>query len=115
LDAPCTASGVIRRHPESKQKRQPDDIESIASLQEDMLHALWRCLKPGGTLIYATCSIFPRENEQVIAAFVSQHSDADHQPLSLGCGDTRAFGVQLLPITNGHDGFYYAKLIKNAN
>lgn len=115
LDAPCTASGVIRRHPESKQKRQPADIEAIATLQEDMLHALWGCLKPGGTLVYATCSIFPRENEQVIASFVDQHSDAEHQPLSLGCGDTQAFGVQLLPITNGHDGFYYAKLIKKAN
>ena len=115
IDAPCTASGVIRRHPESKQKRQPEDIDAIANTQQRILAALWPCLAPGGTLIYATCSIFPRENEQVIEAFLADHADATHHPITLDCGDSRSFGVQLLPIKNGHDGFYYAKLTKTAN
>lgn len=115
IDAPCTASGVIRRHPESKQKRQAEDIDAIAKRQLEILTALWPCLAPGGTLVYATCSIFPRENEQVIEAFMAEHPDALHYPLSLGCGDARPYGVQLLPIKNGHDGFYYAKLTKIAN
>jgi 16S rRNA (cytosine967-C5)-methyltransferase len=115
IDAPCTASGVIRRHPESKQKRHEEDIDTIAELQEVMLKALWACLRPGGTLVYATCSIFKRENEQVIEAFLADHPEAIHHAIELDCGDSRPFGVQLLPIKNGHDGFYYAKLTKKAN
>jgi 16S rRNA (cytosine967-C5)-methyltransferase len=115
IDAPCTASGVIRRHPESKQKRQAQDITEIALRQREILTSLWSCLAPGGTLVYATCSIFPDENERVIEAFMEDHPDALHHPLSLGCGESRPFGVQLLPIKNGHDGFYYAKLTKIAN
>lgn len=112
IDAPCTASGVIRRHPESKQKRQPEDIAAIAKKQLQILQALWQCLKPGGTLVYATCSIFKQENEDVIAAFMASNPDAEHQTLNLGCGESRPFGVQLFPMNNSHDGFYYAKMTK---
>jgi len=112
IDAPCTASGVIRRHPESKHKRLPEDINIIAERQGQILQNLWGCLKPGGTLVYATCSVFQQENEEVIATFIANNTDAEHQPLALGCGEARRFGVQLFPKNNGHDGFFYAKMIK---
>jgi 16S rRNA (cytosine967-C5)-methyltransferase len=112
IDAPCTASGVIRRHPESKHKRTPDDIKAIAKKQSLILQNLWLCLKPGGTLVYATCSIFQQENEEIIKQFISKTPDALHVPLSLGCGEARQFGVQLFPKKHGHDGFFYAKITK---
>src|SRR5690606_581676 len=71
LDAPCSASGVIRRHPDIKLLRQPEDISALAKTQLRLLSALWPLLKPGGKLVYATCSIFPEENENIIESFLS--------------------------------------------
>lgn len=112
LDAPCTASGVIRRNPDIKHLRQAEDIHQTAQLQRSILNNLWRMLKSGGTLVYATCSIFPQENEKQIQNFIKENSDATHLPIEAAWGVERPFGRQLFPQQNGHDGFYYAKLIK---
>lgn len=112
LDAPCSATGVIRRHPDIKLLRRPDDIAKLAALQRKLLGELWRTLKPGGILVYATCSVLPQENEHNIAAFLADHSDAEHLAIEAEWGITRPFGRQLLPQHGGHDGFYYAALRK---
>ncbi|HAB74439.1 MAG TPA: 16S rRNA (cytosine(967)-C(5))-methyltransferase, partial [Pantoea sp.] len=108
LDAPCSATGVIRRHPDIKWLRRDRDIAELASLQREILDAIWPHLKPGGTLLYATCSVLPDENEAQIAAFLSRHADARAEALSGGKTD----GLQVFPTTDGGDGFFYAKLIK---
>ena len=77
LDAPCSASGVIRRHPDIKRHRRSEDIPSLVAQQADLLEAVWRTLKPGGRLLYATCSIFPEENSKQIGAFLLEHMDAE--------------------------------------
>lgn len=111
LDAPCSATGVIRRHPDIKWLRRPDDIAQLAALQAQILDALWQQLKPGGTLLYATCSILPDENSSQIKAFLQRTPNARHQPLH--SGDTvEQPGWQLLPGAEQRDGFYYAKLSK---
>ena len=84
----------------------------MAPLQLQMLSALWQTLKPGGQLLYATCSVLPDENEHVIAHFCRQQADATHLPISAQWGLTRSYGRQLLPQTHGHDGFFYALLMK---
>lgn len=112
LDAPCTASGVLRRHPDGKLLKRADDIQQLAALQGKILTAMWPLLKPGGLLLYATCSIMPEENEQQIAAFLSLQADAQLEAIPFSCGVDAQFGLQLLPQRGGHDGFYYAKLKK---
>lgn len=113
LDAPCSATGVIRRHPDIRWNRQSSDIAVLAALQQDILEALWPVLKPGGTLLYATCSILPEENSSQIAAFLTRHSDAKLAPV--GDGETDASpGRQILPGEEQMDGFYLARLIKSA-
>lgn len=114
LDAPCSATGVIRRHPDIKLARQADDIAPLATLQGEMLDALWPTLAVGGVLLYATCSVLPTENREVIEAFLARTSGARELDLPKGFGVEQAHGRQLLPQENGHDGFYYAKLIKIA-
>jgi 16S rRNA (cytosine967-C5)-methyltransferase len=106
-DVPCSASGVVRRHPDIKWLRRRADIAGFAQQQLTMLSALWRLLEPEGKLLYATCSVFQQENEQVIAAFLAQQADAHRLPLSLP--DNSA--GQLLPDAQ-HDGFFYALLHK---
>ncbi len=106
-DVPCSASGVVRRHPDIKWLRRPDDLARFAAQQAAILPALWRCLARGGKLLYVTCSIFPQENQRQVDAFLSHHDDAhqqalDHAGLSAG---------QLLP-NDHHDGFFYALLVK---
>jgi 16S rRNA (cytosine967-C5)-methyltransferase len=106
-DVPCSASGVVRRHPDIKWLRRPDDLARFAAQQAAILPALWRCLARGGKLLYVTCSIFPQENQRQVNAFLSHHDDAqqqalDHAGLSAG---------QLLP-NDHHDGFFYALLVK---
>lgn len=113
LDAPCSATGVIRRHPDIKWLRRPEDIAQLAQLQAQILDALWQQLKPGGTLLYATCSILPDENSEQIKAFLHRTPDARH--LALHASDTPDQpGWQLLPGAEQRDGFYYAKLGKLA-
>jgi 16S rRNA (cytosine967-C5)-methyltransferase len=102
-DVPCSATGVIRRHPDIKWLRRPADVGSFARQQASILDGLWPLLKPGGTLLYATCSVLPPENEQQIAAFLQRKPDAQHESLP----ETG----QLLPNAE-HDGFYYALLRK---
>lgn len=114
LDAPCSATGVIRRHPDIKLTRQPDDIPALAVLQGQLLDALWPTLEVGGTLLYATCSTLPTENTEVIEAFLARTPGARELDLSTGAGIKQTHGRQLLAQEGGHDGFYYAKLIKIA-
>jgi len=114
LDAPCSASGVIRRHPDIKQLRREEDIAVLAALQCEILAAMWPLLAPGGQLLYATCSIFPEENHLQIERFLETHHDA--QALLLDCSWGRAMpvGRQVLPGEEGMDGFYYAPLLKGS-
>lgn len=113
LDAPCSATGVIRRHPDIKLLRRAEDIEALASLQQQLLSALWPLLAPGGLMIYATCSILPQENQENVAKFVEAQPDALHLPIDSAWGIACTFGRQLLPTQGGHDGFYYARLQKH--
>lgn len=107
LDAPCSASGVVRRHPDIKWLRRPSDLDRMACAQMRLLDALWQTLTPGGTLLYATCSVFPTENQARIAAFLDAHKNARRLPIT---ELTRTDG-QLLPDSR-HDGFFYALLQK---
>lgn len=114
LDAPCSATGVIRRHPDIKLTRQADDIAALAQLQGELLDALWPTLEVGGVLLYATCSVLPQENSDNIAAFLQRTPGARELDIAGTFGLKQAHGRQLLPQADGHDGFYYAKLIKIA-
>ncbi|WP_095159100.1 16S rRNA (cytosine(967)-C(5))-methyltransferase RsmB [Pseudomonas sp. Irchel 3E13] len=114
LDAPCSATGVIRRHPDIKLTRQPDDIAALAALQGELLDALWPTLEVGGMLLYATCSTLPTENTEVIEAFLARTPGARELDLATNAGIRQPHGRQLLAQEGGHDGFYYAKLIKIA-
>ena len=107
LDAPCSATGVIRRHPDIKWLRRAEDIAQLAILQSDILDAMWAQLKSGGTLVYATCSIAPQENSQQISAFLKRTHDAH-----LETGTIKMPGCQILPGQDNMDGFYYATLKK---
>ena len=107
VDAPCSASGVVRRHPDIKWLRRHSDIPKFAEQQLIMLKAMWQLLEHGGKLLYATCSVFHQENERVIMMFLSLHPDARQLETSLPDG----FNGQLLP-NKQHDGFYYALLQK---
>ena len=113
LDAPCSASGVIRRHPDIKWLRRPTDIPVLAEQQLRFLSALWPMLKPGGKLLYATCSVLKQENHQVIAAFLQRQPDAERLQLPVPEGFSAIsteHGLQCLPSLG--DGFFYALLAK---
>ncbi len=112
LDAPCSASGVIRRHPDIKLHRRERDLEALVAVQHQMLEALWPLLAPGGTLLYATCSILHAENREVVQAFMAAHSDAGIERRVLPAGHSAGPGWQLLPGEAGLDGMYYARLGK---
>ncbi|MFW2438845.1 MAG: 16S rRNA (cytosine(967)-C(5))-methyltransferase RsmB [Arenicellales bacterium] len=113
LDAPCSGSGVIRRHPDIKLLRRATDIENLAHQQLQLLHALWPLLKQGGKLLYATCSILPQENEDVIGNFLSQEDNAKELRIDVHYGHPRQYGIQILPGEHMMDGFFYACLQKN--
>ena len=108
-DVPCSASGVVRRHPDIKWLRRRSDIAGFSAQQLEILRALWRLLAQDGKLLYATCSVFRQENEGVVTSFLAQHRDALRIPVALP-GDIEG---QLLP-DDQHDGFYYALLQKIA-
>ena len=116
LDAPCSASGVIRRHPDIKLLREACDLKAFAVEQLRLLTALWPTLKQGGRLLYVTCSVFPQENEEVVQRFLMAHPDAIEQPVTLpnpsSWGLPCRVGLQILPGMGGMDGFYYARLMK---
>lgn len=108
LDAPCSATGVIRRHPDIKWLRRDSDINELTNIQAKILEAIWPYLKVGGTLVYATCSILPEENNLQIQKFLTKHSDAQ-------INDGTVSGLQILPEQAGGDGFFYARLVKLAS
>lgn len=109
VDAPCSATGVIRRHPDIAWLRRDSDIENLVSTQADILDNLWPMLRPGGMLVYATCSVLNDENSAQIARFVQRHPDAKSVPTG---PQQSTQGWQLLPQPEGHDGFFYARLRK---
>ena len=112
LDAPCSATGVIRRHPDIKWLRRDSDIATLQQTQAEMLEALWPLLLPGGRLLYATCSVLPDENDAQVRRFLTAHDDASERPIAATWGLPRHPGRQLLPAQGGGDGFYYALLEK---
>ncbi len=113
LDAPCSASGVIRRHPDIKLLRRADDLEKLAKEQLRLLTAIWDLLKPDGLLVYATCSIFSIENVDVLQAFLATHGSAREEKIKANWGIECTIGRQIFPGTHDMDGFYYARLKKN--
>ncbi len=113
LDAPCTGSGVVRRNPDIKVLRRPEDIAGLATQQARLLHALWPLLKPGGRLLYATCSILPAENSEQMQSFLATTADARAVSMdACAWGTAQPVGRQVLPGEDDMDGFYYALLEK---
>lgn len=112
LDAPCSATGVIRRHPDIKWLRRESDIDRLAAQQLQLLNSLWPLLKPGGMLVYATCSILATENHELLDKFLSETTDVEVVPIAGQFGITRGQGRQLLPHLDSSDGFFYAQLRK---
>lgn len=113
LDAPCSATGVIRRHPDILHLRRQDDIAALHQKQFALLTHLWPALKPGGILLYATCSVLKHENDAVIEKFLATVDSASSVDLSCEDAISTAYGVQFLPKQFATDGFYYAKLLKS--
>lgn len=119
LDAPCSGTGVIRRHPDIKLLRRDSDIAALAGVQRGLLEALWPLLEVGGKFLYVTCSVLSEENDAVVEHFLGQHPDAREQALlpNYNIHDLMyrtTCGHQILPGTNGLDGFYYACLLKDS-
>jgi len=112
LDAPCSATGVIRRHPDIKLLRNASDITKLAKKQYAMLHTLWPLLADGGILVYATCSVIPEENSKNIARFLQTHVNAQEKLIQHNWGIAAQHGRQLFPENLGTDGFYYAVIQK---
>ena len=112
LDAPCTATGVIRRHPEIKWLRSREQVRDALKTQQKLLQQLWSVLKPGGMLVYATCSVLVTENRKQVEQFLSSREDARAVPLQSEWGRSSGDGRQILPGEEGMDGFFYACLRK---
>ncbi len=116
LDAPCSSTGVIRRHPDIRWRRQAEDIATISKLQQQILNQCWQLLKPGGRLLYATCSILPAENQLVVTSWLESVSNARVVPLETDWGLSAGVGKQLLPGVSDTgedgDGFFYCLLEK---
>ncbi len=114
LDAPCSATGVLRRQPDVRLHRRATDIPALAQTQLGLLDALWPLLAPDGRLLYATCSLLRAENSAVAAAFATGHADAEGVPIALPAGRADGPGWQILPGEDGLDGMYYAAFVKRA-
>lgn len=112
IDAPCSGTGVIRRHPDIRHHRRPTDIDALVQLQSEILDALWALLKPGGSLMYTTCSVIAAENHKNMLSFAARHADAVEQPLAHPNALKVSMGYQTLPGVHAMDGFYYCSLIK---
>ena len=112
LDAPCSATGVIRRHPDIKLLRKYDDIAALANRQSEILRAQWPLLLPGGILLYSTCSVLADENARQVEQFLQTHADAEEVPIDAAWGRRCEHGMQILPGENEMDGFYFACLRK---
>ena len=114
VDAPCSATGVIRRHPDIKSLRREDDMEPLVALQKKILAEAWKMLAAGGRLLYVTCSVLRQENESQIKQFLSSHENAEEKALPADVGVSCEVGRQILPGEMDMDGFYYAYLTKRA-
>lgn len=112
LDVPCSALGVIRRHPDIKLLRRAEDISTLQVLQQRIMTAVWPLLAPGGIMLYATCSILKQENEQQIEAFLATNANAIEVPINADWGLVRRYGRQILTGESAMDGFYYALIRK---
>ena len=110
LDAPCSATGILRRQPDIKAHRREDDVAVLAATQARLLDALWPLLAPGGRLLYATCSVLREENDRQVEAFLARHADARLLPLDARFGHDTGHGTQRFPGEDGGDGFFYALL-----
>lgn len=115
LDAPCSGTGVIRKHPDIKILRREEDIAKLAEQQYLLLSSLWELLKPNGILLYATCSVLPEENAEVLRRFLSHYSNAIEEVIDETWGVTCPIGRQIFPQIHGPEGFYYAKLRKKSS
>ncbi|WP_338039777.1 16S rRNA (cytosine(967)-C(5))-methyltransferase RsmB [Luteibacter yeojuensis] len=113
IDAPCSATGVIRRRPDVRLHRRATDIDALVAQQARILAACWETLAPGGRLLYVTCSLLRRENEGVVGDFLARHPDASAVPVALPVGQPAAIGWQILPGDGDLDGMYYALLEKS--
>lgn len=111
-DAPCSATGVIRRHPDIKLLRREMDIAQLIEQQWQLLNALWPLLKEGGILLYATCSALPAENNDLLKRFIATHDDAHEEIINTKWGIAQEVGRQILTGMHNMDGFYYAKIKK---
>lgn len=114
LDAPCSAVGVIRRHPDIRLLRHSNDIAKTVLLQKQILSNMWQQLKVGGTMLYITCSILKAENEHQMVQFFAEHADAQEIKIDADWGVEQIHGRQLFPETNRGDGFYYCRMTKTA-
>lgn len=114
LDAPCSATGVIRRHPDIKLLRTAADIEAITQVQGSILQSLWPLLKPGGLMVYATCSVLKQENQQQIEAFLGRQPDSQLIDGDYPWGHNTGFGWQIIPGDANSDGFFYSVLKKKS-
>ena len=112
VDAPCSATGVIRRHPDLKWLRRPDDAARLAAQQFRLVTTVWPLLARGGALLYATCSVLPTENDDVVTRFLAAHPDAKPGVIDATWGIATRHGRQILPGEDGMDGFYYSRLVK---
>lgn len=114
LDVPCSGTGVIRRHPDIKLLRRESDIDELVKIQQAILEQAWGALKPGGKLLYATCSILQQENSKQINKFLGQTPNAKIIPLegSFNKLSNSEVGCQILPGQEQMDGFYYCLLEK---
>ncbi len=114
LDGPCTATGIIRRHPDIKLLREKSDVDKLTSTQSELLKKAFSLLKPGGELLYSTCSVLAEENDDVVDSFLRDHSQAAVSPINLEPVGTQTVatrhGIQLLPTSDQHDGFYYSRI-----
>ncbi len=115
IDAPCSGTGVIRRHPDIKLLRRQSDIKNFAKQQLEILNTLWLSLKKDGKLVYTTCSIMPEENEHVIHDFLNTHADAKVEKIHVPIGLAQQYGWQCFPRIHRHDGFYYCLLTKSGS
>lgn len=114
IDAPCSATGIIRRHPDIKYLRKPDQIGQFTATQTRLLNTLWPLLKPGGRLVYVTCSLLQQEADEQIASFTNKYDDTLLEPIKADWGIQSRFGRHTLPGHDETDGFYYSVIIKTA-
>ncbi|HEY9547488.1 MAG TPA: 16S rRNA (cytosine(967)-C(5))-methyltransferase RsmB, partial [Solimonas sp.] len=114
LDAPCSGTGVIRRHPDIKWLRRETDITGLQGQQLRLLKSAWRLLKPGGRLLYATCSMLRSEGDDTVQRFLAEHENVEAVPIPATWGEATACGRRIAPSV-AHDGFYYATLRKTGN